>query len=76
VGLPGFTELEKKLNLLLNAYDSLKCENTRILESLEGKKKEVEELKERLKRLEREKGLVKEKVETLLERLDCLTQGA
>ena len=45
-----------------------------MMDSLDMKEREVAEFKERIRKLEAEKTLVKEKVDTLLARLDGLIQ--
>ncbi len=71
-----FERIEEGINRLLEGYEELKAENIELKDSIGAKDSEIEELRERLKRLDKEKALVKEKVETLLQKLDSLIQGA
>ena len=68
--------IEEGINRLLEGYEGLKAENIELKDSIGAKDSEIEELREKLKRLDKEKALVKEKVETLLQKLDSLIQGA
>lgn len=74
--LEQFERLETGVEQLLKHCDELRAENARLKGVLEAKGVEVEGLKEKLKRLDKEKVEVKEKVETLLSRLDGLIQSA
>jgi len=71
-----FERIEEGINRLLEGYEGLKAENIELKDSIGAKDSEIEELREKLKRLDKEKALVKEKVETLLQKLDSLIQGA
>ena len=74
--LEQFERLETGVEQLLEHFDELRSENARLEGALAAKGIEVEDLKEKLKRLDKEKVQVKEKVETLLSRLDGLIQSA
>ena len=56
--------------------EELKDENRALKEAVVEKQAEIRELSSRLKRLDKEKTTVREKVDTLLDRLDALIQGA
>lgn len=71
-----FERIEEGINRLLEGYEELKATNIELKDSIGAKDSEIEELREKLKRLDKEKALVKEKVETLLQKLDSLIQGA
>ncbi len=76
MGLSKFEELEKKVDQLLKGSESLESENRKLKDLLEGRGAEIEGLKKRLNRLNREKGQVRDKVESLLTRLNGLIQKA
>ncbi|MBI5287250.1 MAG: cell division protein ZapB [Deltaproteobacteria bacterium] len=67
--MEGFEILEERIGWLIERHGVLKGENKRLAE-------EIDELKDKLKRMTREKGLVKEKVEGLLGRIDGLLEKA
>ena len=62
--------LEEKVKGLLEDHSSLESENSKLVSLLKVKKSEVEWLKERLRTLDKEKGVVKAKVDSLLESLE------
>ncbi|HLC17673.1 MAG TPA: cell division protein ZapB [Thermodesulfobacteriota bacterium] len=68
--------LEDGVGQLLDRYDLLQAEVRGLKEALGSKEREIRDLKERIKKLDSEKGLVREKVDSLLTRLDGLVQGA
>ena len=68
--------LEESLKRLLASVESLKAENSEIKDALGLKDLEIKGLKDRLRKLDREKGVVKERVDQLLKKLDVLVQGA
>ncbi len=70
MGLYNFEGLDERLQKLLESYDELKAENRKLGSLLKVKKSENDWLKERLKALDSEKGLVKDKVDDLIERLE------
>ncbi len=76
MALEHFERLETGVEQLLKHCEELRTENARLKGAIEAKGAEVEDLREKLKRLDREKVQVKEKVETLLTRLDGLIQSA
>jgi chromosome segregation ATPase len=76
MGLSKFEELEEKVNQLLKGCESLEDENRKLKDLIEGKGAEIKGLKERLTRLHKEKGQVKDKVEALLSRLNAMIQKA
>ncbi|MBI5234622.1 MAG: cell division protein ZapB [Deltaproteobacteria bacterium] len=67
-----FTKLEERLGRLLSGFESLKAENKELREAVVAREREIEELKERLKKLDVEKAAVKNRVDVLLERIDGL----
>jgi len=72
----NFERLEEGLTRLLADFETLKAENRGLHEVLKAKEAEVEALNAKISRLDSEKGLVKEKVDGLLERLEGLIQSA
>jgi len=76
MALDNFDRLEEGLTRLLSDLETLRAENRGLKEVLRAKEAEVETLNEKIGRLDKEKGLVKEKVDGLLERLEGLIQRA
>ena len=74
--LENFGKLEGRITSLLRTYQELEAKNNTLKEELGLKEQKIKELKERLSRFEKEKGLVREKVEGLITRLDGLIQNA
>ncbi|MFZ3073312.1 MAG: cell division protein ZapB [Thermodesulfobacteriota bacterium] len=73
----NFIELEERISRLLSSYGALQDEKKRLEEELRQRNaeaKELVDLREKVKRLEKEKGVVKEKVDGLIRRLDGLIQ--
>ena len=71
-----FEQLEKKIEKLIEQCVELKQENRRLSEVLNSKDEEIEGLHIKLEKFSKEKGLIREKVETLLERVEGLIQTA
>lgn len=76
MALEHFERLETGVEQLLKHCEELRAENARLKGAIEAKGAEMEDLKERCKRLDREKVQVKERVDSLLTRLDGLIQSA
>lgn len=76
MALDNFDRLEEGLARLLADYETVKAENRGLKEVLRAKEADVEALNDKVARLDKEKGLVKEKVDNLLERLEGLIQRA
>ncbi len=74
--IDNFDRLEDGITRLLADLETLRAENRGLKEVLKAKEAELEALGEKVVRLDREKGLVKEKVDGLLERLEGLIQSA
>lgn len=74
--LAVFEQLEKKVEKLIVQHAELKEENKKLADTLSLKDREIEGLNSKLEKLSKEKGLVKGKVETLLERVEGLIQTA
>lgn len=75
----NFIELEERINRLLSSYGALQDEKKRLEEELRQRNAEAKELidlREKVKRLEKENGVVREKVSGLIQRLDGLIQSA
>ncbi len=66
----GYNILEEKVKGLLDDHSSLESENRKLVSLLKVKKSEVEWLKERLRTLDKEKGVIKAKVDGLLDSLE------
>ncbi len=75
MALDKFDKLEEGLGRLLKNYEVIKAENRDLANAIRAKNQEIEELKEKVKRIDRERLLVKEKVDTLLAKLDSLMQN-
>jgi len=69
-----FEQLEQKVEKIIERCGELTKENEKLTEMLRSKEEETESLTRKLEKLGKEKGLVREKVETLLERLEGLIQ--
>jgi septal ring factor EnvC (AmiA/AmiB activator) len=75
MALERFEKLEKGLKRLLASIEPLETENTELKNALGLKDLEIKRLKQRLKKLEGEKGVVRQRVDQLLKKLDGLVQG-
>ncbi|MBI5560999.1 MAG: cell division protein ZapB [Deltaproteobacteria bacterium] len=73
--LENFGKLEERIGGLLKTYEELKAKNNTLKEELKLKELKIKEFKERLERSEKEKGVVREKVDGLITRLDGLIQN-
>ena len=67
-----FEILEEKINQLMAAYDSLKTENAALAAQLAENKAEGKNLAEKAAKLTQERERAREKIESLLGRLDRL----
>jgi len=67
-----FEILEEKINQLMAAYDSLKTENAALAAQLAESKAEGKNLAEKAAKLTQERERAREKIESLLGRLDRL----
>lgn len=76
MALERFDRLEEGISRLLGMCEELKDENRALKEAVVEKQAEIRELTSKLKRLDKEKTTVREKVDTLLDRLEALIQGA
>ena len=74
--LDKFEKLEEGLGRLLSGYEVLRDENNGLKEALEARERELGELRERLRKMDREKALVKDKVDALLGKIEGMTQSA
>ncbi len=74
--LDKFEKLEEGLGRLLSGYEVLRGENNGLKEALEARERELGELRERLRKMDREKALVKDKVDALLGKIEGITQSA
>lgn len=70
--LGRFDRLEERIIRLLEANSSISAENKTMRELLAARDREVARLMEKIEKLGKEKEAVKEKVDTLLKRLDSL----
>jgi len=67
-----FEILEEKINQLTGAYDSLKTENAALATQLSESKAEGKSLEEKAVKLTQERERAREKIESLLGKLDRL----
>lgn len=74
--LERFEMLEEGLTKLLDGYEQLKTENQDLKTVIGTKELEIRELQGKMKELDKEKNMVREKVDKLLGRLDSIVQGA
>lgn len=68
--------LEQRLGRLIEDYTALKSENKKLLTELEEKNKELSKLMEDRRRMDTEKGLVRERIDSILEKIEGLLQDA
>lgn len=68
-------ELERKVSRLLEGYAPLRDDNHKLKKNLEKKELEIKVLKKQFTRLDREKELVKDRVDTLIGMLNELIPG-
>ncbi len=66
----SYNLLEEKVKWLLEDHTSLESENRKLVSLLKVKSSEVDWLKERLRTLDKEKGVIKAKVDGLLDSLE------
>ncbi|MBE9532063.1 MAG: hypothetical protein IME98_04585 [Proteobacteria bacterium] len=66
----SYNILEEKVKWLLDDHTSLESENRKLVSLLKVKNSEVEWLKERLRTLDKEKGVIKAKVDGMLDSLE------
>lgn len=76
MAIEQFERLETGISVLLTQFEDLKSENIQLRETAGAKDAEIDSLKDKLARLEKEKNQVKEKVDVLLVKLDSLIQSA
>jgi archaellum component FlaC len=69
VELERFSELEQKIKRILEEYSTLKDRNRELEKLLEGKSTELEEMKSRVRVLNKEKDAVRTGVDMLLDML-------
>ncbi|MBI1910882.1 MAG: cell division protein ZapB [Deltaproteobacteria bacterium] len=74
--IDNFERLEEGLSRLLTSYEGLKSENRDLKQSLDAKDQVIAELQEKVKKLDSERAKVKDKVDSLLGKLDSLIQIA
>jgi len=68
--------LEDGINRMIDRIDLLEAENKGLRDAVGVKELEIRELKKKLQRLDGEKVMARDKVETLLRRLNGLLTGA
>ncbi len=73
--MSGFEELENRINELLKSSEAFEAENLSLKGELGEKDKKIAELEVNLAGVEKEKGKVKGRVNTLLTRLDGLIES-
>jgi predicted nuclease with TOPRIM domain len=72
MGTDNFVRLEEAVHKLIDSHASLENENGKLLALLKTRNAEIDWLKGKLRALDKEKGLLREKVDGLIERLDGL----
>lgn len=70
--LDKFDVLEEKIAQLVDAYSTLRNERTVLGEQLAQKDLEIQKLKEKVSQLSREREVARQKVESLLSRVERL----
>lgn len=68
--------LEAGITRLLDEHNELKSENSELKEAIKARDERISELSERLEGIERERGEVRDRVDTLIGRLDGLLHNA
>ncbi len=74
--MKNFDDLEARLTLLLSNFDTLYAENIDLKSRLSLKELELKSLKERIERLDAEKTVARDKVSSILQKIEGLTQSA
>jgi len=72
VSLELFEVLEKKLEQVLDQYQTLKSDNAGLLKSLEDKEQALLEAKDTLEKMTRERELVRHRIDQLLNKIEIL----
>ncbi|MEJ2671026.1 MAG: cell division protein ZapB [Deltaproteobacteria bacterium] len=70
-----FTTLEQKLELVLSQIASLKETNTALQNSLDEKEQALKEAQAELDRVSREREMVRERIDKILNRLKIIDTG-
>jgi cell division protein ZapB len=73
VALELFEVLEKKLEDLLNQYHSLQSENSTLMKMLEEQERALTETREALSKLNRERDVIRQRLDQLLHKLEALS---
>lgn len=74
--MKNFDNLQERLTLLLNSFDSLSAENSDLKKKLGLRELELKSLKEKIERLDADKSVAREKVTNILQRIEGLTHSA
>jgi cell division protein ZapB len=72
VALELFEVLEGKLEQILNQYQALQNENTTLMKMLEEQEKALVETREALNKLNRERDVIRQRLDQLLHKLEVL----
>lgn len=72
MSLELFEVLEKKLEQVLDQYQTLKSDNAGLLKSLEDKEQALLEAKDTLEKMTRERELVRHRIDQLLNKIEIL----
>jgi chromosome segregation ATPase len=70
-----FTLLEKKLEMLLGQFETLKSANAALQESLSSKEQALKEAEAALEKVSREREVVRQRIDKILNRLEILDTG-
>lgn len=73
MALELFEVLEKKLEDLLNQYHSLQSENSTLMKMLEEQERALTETREALSKLNRERDVIRQRLDQLLHKLEALS---
>ena len=72
MALELFEVLEGKLEQILNQYQALQNENTTLMKMLEEQEKALVETREALNKLNRERDVIRQRLDQLLHKLEVL----
>jgi len=72
VALELFEVLEKKLEQVLSQYQTLQNENNTLMKMLEEQEKALAETREALNKLNRERDIIRQRLDQLLNKLEVL----
>ncbi len=73
MALELFEVLEKKLEDLLSQYHNLQSENSTLMKMLEEQERALTETREALTKLNRERDIIRQRLDQLLHKLEALS---